>query len=298
MHDQAAGLRRLLGQAPDLQAVGLFGADAVLTARTAAALADGLARRGAHLWLLDEPPPPSNAATQFGLHPPPALEQLAAGLSDPGDELPGSDGAARVLALAGGTRALARLDESAWPTLAAGLEALPNRPEWLLIHADSSGGAPSIALMAETRILITQARKSALTDAYGLLKQAEQSRPARQWLVLLVNVSDPQAAQRAFDGLADTARRFLGARLQWLGLVPQDNHLESAARRMRPLLEYAPRSAAAAAFRALAGEVLGQMGEKTFQWHDFWQKMWLFSRSTVHMPRPPAPLPRSEHPAW
>lgn len=284
MDDQAAGLRKLLGQAPDLHAVGLFGTDPVLTTRATAGLADSLARRGAALWVLDELPPPTNVAAQFGIHPRLSLGQLADGIVMPAQVLEGLGSGAQLLSVQGGSRPLARLRESDWRALTHGLDALPNRPEWLLIHADTSCGAHSLALMADTRILITQARKISLTDAYGLLKTTEQNHPARTWQVLMMNAADTAAAQAAFENLAATARRFLNIDLAYLGMIPKDARLEVAARRMRPLMEVAPQSAAAQAFRGLAETIFEQIGEKAFQWHDFWQKMWLFSRGTAHMP--------------
>jgi flagellar biosynthesis protein FlhG len=298
MDDQASGLRKLLGQVPDLHAIGLFGADAGLTARATAALADALARRGAALWVLDELPPPTNVAAQFGVHAKLGLGDLAGGIILPDEAMPGVDGGARILGVPGGARSLAGVEEARWQALLQGLEALPNRPEWLLIHADASCCAHSIALMAETRILITQARKAALTDTYGLLKVAEQSHPGGRWRVLMMNVGEMDAAMLAFDRLADTARRFLGVDLELLGMAPRDARLEQASRQMRPLLDLAPHSPAAQAFRRIADTIFEQIGEKAFQWHDFWQKMWLFSRTHAHLPREHGMQTRSDRRAW
>lgn len=298
MDDQASGLRKLLGQVPDLHAIGLFGADAGLTARATAALADALARRGAALWVLDEPPPPTNVAAQFGLHPKLGLGDLANGIVLPDEALQGVDGGTRILGVPGGARSLAGVEADRWQALLQGLEALPNRPEWLLIHADASCCAHSIALMAETRILITQARKPALTDTYGLLKVAEQSHPGRSWRVLLMNVGEVDTAMQSFERLADTARRFLGVELELLGMAPRDARLEQASRQMRPLLDLAPHSPAAQAFRRIADTIFEQIGEKAFQWHDFWQKMWLFSRTHAHLPREHGMQTRSDRRAW
>lgn len=284
MDDQAAGLRKLLGQVPDLHAVGLFGNDAVLTARATAAIADSLARRGTALWVLDELPPPTNVAAQFGVHPHAHLSHLAEGIVMPADALQGITSGAQLLSVQGGARPLAEVAESGWQAFMHGMDALPTRPEWLLIHADIGCGEHSLALMAETRILITQDRKSALTDSYGLLKAAEQSRPARDWQVLMMNAGNADDARHAFDNLASTARRFLDLDLRLLGIVPKDARLEQASRQMRPLLDIAPQCAAALAIRRLADTLFEQIGDKAFQWHDFWQKMWLFSRHATHMP--------------
>lgn len=299
MDDQASGLRKLLGQAPDLHAVGLFGGDAGLTARATAALAGALTRRGAALWVLDELPPPTNVAAQFGIHPRLGLGDLAHGIVMPTEVLHGVDGGAQLLSVQGGARGLAEVEQARWQALMQGLEALPNRPEWLLIHADASCCAHSIALMAETRILITQARKPALTDTYGLLKIAEQSHPGRRWQVLMMNVgADMDPAMQAFERLAETARRFLGVELELLGMAPRDARLDQAARQMRPLLDLAPHSPAAQAFRRIADTIFEQIGDKAFQWHDFWQKMWLFSRTHAHLPREHGMQTRSDRRAW
>jgi len=51
--DQAAGLRRLLGERNACRPIGLFGPDPVLNASAAAGLAFALAARGARVCLID-----------------------------------------------------------------------------------------------------------------------------------------------------------------------------------------------------------------------------------------------------
>jgi len=240
--------------------------------------------------------PDEMLASQFGVHPQPGLGQGTDGILVPGLALGATPSGAQFIGVPGGGRPLARMAEEEWRVFQKGLDALPNRPEWLLIHGDASCSTRSLALMAETRILITQARKAALTDAYGLLKSAEQLHPARSWQVVMMNSADPAAASNAFASLAATARRFLNIELALLGVIPRDARLEQAARQMRPLLDVAPQSAAALAFRGLAETILERIGEKAFQWHDFWQKMWLFSRGNAHLPATQGMLPQWDRP--
>ncbi len=279
MSDQAAGLRRLLERAPSLRVLGVFGADAGLTATATAHLALALARRGEPVWVLDEAGAPHNVATRFALPPAATLERL---LREGGQAdaalLAGPEGV-QILAPGSGVAWLAGQPETRWQTVAERLAALAEQPQWILLHARTGLDTDGLALYAADRLLVTAERKTSLTQAYALLKGAQQQQPAERWRLLVMQASDADTAGQTHAALDGTARRFLGLGLTWSGVVPRDEQSANALRRLRPAQELPSASPTVKAFRQLA-ETLTERPDAPERCEpgEFWQKMWLFSR--------------------
>ncbi len=282
MLDQASGLRRLMGQGPRFQALGVFGTDPGLTALASAHLAHALARRGAPVWGLDEAAAPRNLATLFGLSPRQTLDQA---LCRDGDAaaaamavLPGL----YLIAAGGGMAWLAGVPEMRWRMAVDDLLALPEQPHVLIMHAPAVREAHSLALCAPERLLVVPQGKACLTQAYALIKAVHLQHPVQRWHVLVMQAGDEPTARQTYSALEMTARRFLGIRLEWLGGVPRDRSLLEAARHLQPVQELPSGKPGVQAFRQLAETVMGWPGDAgMYKPEEFWLKMWMFSRLTA-----------------
>jgi flagellar biosynthesis protein FlhG len=272
--DQAAGLRRLLADRTALRTAGLFGPDAGLNAMASAHLVHALAQANAGVCVLDEAPGPRNVAGQFGLAPRHGLAEVLRGEVLLEEALLAAPAGAALLRAGQGR--MAGADERAWAMLAD--EFAATDWSWLLLAAPVEPRG-TLALAASRRLLVLPASRARLTDAYAILKGVQQEQPDGVWQVLIMNVTDGGQAARLADSLADTARRFLGVELGFLGFVPRDPSLEQAARSMRPLLEMSPAAPAAAAFRELAEAMRAWPPlEAGMDARAFWQRLGLFSR--------------------
>lgn len=280
--DQAAGLRRLLGDRAALRAVGLFGPDAELNAIAGANLAYALSQRGGNLCLIDEAPGPHNIAGQFGLMPRQGLTEVLHGRLHLDEAMTNGPG----LHLLKADQAFAETsetDELTWNRL--GEDFVRQDWEWLMLAAPADE-RPSLALAAPLRLLILPAVKNRLTEAYAVLKAAHRRQPDTRWLAMFMNAADDDKTLQLMSALNETAKRFLDIELDLLGAVPKDAQLDGAARAMRPVAELSPGAPSSQAFRLLA-ERLHDQPSSGIQpdARGFWQRMGLFSRLN-RQPRP------------
>lgn len=284
MHDQAAGLRRLMGREPPFQALGVFGTDIGLTATACGQLALALARRGAPAWVFDEAAPPRNVAAGFGRVSRLSLGTLLRQGGDPGEALLPIAPGVSVLAAEGGLRWLGEIGEHRWRAVAAAMAAIAEQPRWLLLHPAAGQESASLASCTVQRVLVLPQRKAHLTHAYALLKSVQQSHPADRWQVLVLQATSDDAALELYGSLAATARRFLGLELEWLGGVRRDRDAgpDRPSRESHALRDHPTPGATALAFRRLAEALAGRsacgMGDSGCQPEEFWLKMWMLGR--------------------
>jgi flagellar biosynthesis protein FlhG len=285
--DQAAGLRRLLGEQHNFRVLGLFGPDPALNASAAAGLAHALTQRGDQVCLIDEAPGPHNVAGQLGLTPRHGLADLARGsihaVAEALIHLP--DGPALLRAEQGLAHAAAA-DDRHWNRLADDFAA--SAGQWLLLAAPADE-RPCLALAAPRRILVLPAAKTRLTEAYALLKSAHHKQADASWQALFMSAGAEPRAELLMAALNETSQRFLGIEIGLLGAVPKDAQLDLAVRSMRPIHQVAPAAPAAQAFRQLAERLADQPGAG-LDARLFWQRLGLFSR--LNRPTRPQTLTR------
>jgi len=275
--DQAAGLRRLLGEQNAFRAVGLIGPDAELNACAAAGLAFALAHRGGRVCVVDEAPGPRNVAGQLGLTPRAGLAEVVRGDSHLDDALVGIADGLSLLRAEQGLAHAAEADDRHWSRLSDDFAA--GTWEWLLLGAPEDE-RPSLALAAPLRLLVLPAVKGRLTEAYAVLKAAHRRQPDAGWLALFMQADDDDRTAQLMAALNETTRRFLSLEIGLLGAVPKDAKLDIALRTMRPVHEVSPAAPAATAFRQLAEGLHGTPAEFAagLDAKLFWQRLGLFGR--------------------
>ncbi len=285
MHDQAAGLRRIMGHAPRFRVIGLFGTDATLTALAGAHLAHALSLRGTPVWVVDEALAPHNAATSLGLVARTTLDQTLRRDGQVAQALIEAAPGLHCLPANGGLPWLAGVPERRWRAAVEGLTARPPQPECLLLLAPPAREDLSLALCAPQRLLILPQGRQALTRAYALLKSVQRSHPSEHWQVLVTQAADDEAARTTFTALEGTAQRFLGLRPHWLGSVPPDPALTEAMRHLRSVREIPAERPAMLAFRRLADALMDTPAPAgLYPPEEFWLKMWMFSRLLAETP--------------
>lgn len=283
--DQASGLRRLLGDRPAFQPLGLIGPDDDLNASATAGLACALSQRGSRTCVIDELPAPGTVATQLGLTPRHSLDAAALGrhwLEDALIGLPEGPGLLRAERPMAG---IAESDDQHWNRL--GEEFSDAAWTWLLLAAPSDD-RPSLALAAPWRLLVLPAAKSRLAEAYAVAKAAHRRQPDARWLALFMNAPDTARAESLMTALDETARRFLGLDIAYLGVIPKDDALDLATRAMQPLHQVAPSAPATLAFRQLADRLPTDPVDRRLDARSFWQRLGLFARHN-RLPRYPEP---------
>ena len=285
--DQAAGLRRLVGDLNHLRALGILGPDAELNSIAGANLAFALGHRGDAVCLIDEAPGPHNVATRFGLTPNYGLVDVLDGKRGFSETLAEAPGGLQLLHAPNGSARVAGTDERAWNRLAD--EFIGHEWEWLLLAAPADE-SPSLALASPLRLLVLPAAQSRLPEAYAVLKAAHRKQPDTRWLALVMNAGEDDKTHQLMSALNETTQRFLGIEVEPVGAVPKDAHLDQATRAMRAVLEFAPGAPSAQSIRLLA-ERLHDVAAPAMRQDakTFWQRMGLIGRLN------PQPRSRTQH---
>lgn len=272
----------MMGQPPRFLPMGLCGTDPALTALATAHLAYALSARGLPVWVLEEAAAPRNVATCFGLPVRRTLDQVLRQGGTPDAAVSTVAPGLSCLAISGGMAWLGGMPEGRWHLTVDALTALPEQPQCLLLHPPPGAEAGSLAICARDRVLVLPQGRSALTQAYALMKGVQRLYPSERWHVLVMQAKDEATARETFAALASTAQRFLDLRPQWLGSVPRDPSLTEAGRRLLTVQEIPADSPGVQAFRRLAESLATVLtGAGMYQPDEFWLKMWMFSRLTA-----------------
>lgn len=265
--DQATGLRRLLGAGAVRSIAFAAGSKGSGRATVTANTAFALARRGSRVCVLDEGGQPGVAA-RFGLRPGHDLRAVLAREHTLSEAVVDGPEGVRFLAAGQGMERLAHLNFEEEQGFARAFAALDPAPDMLLADAPASGhGAlPRATLAAGEVVVVVCGAADAMTEAYALMKRLTWDFARRRCHVLVSRVRERDRAEIVFGNLRDTAARYLGLELCWLGWIPEDEAVRKADRLHQPVIGAFPESAAARAFREVAETVAAwpQAGEDGF----------------------------------
>jgi flagellar biosynthesis protein FlhG len=256
--DQATGLRRLLGAGAAVRSVafaacGKSGAGAGITANAAFALA----RRGSRVFVFDEGGEPSMAA-RFGLRPGHDLTAVMAREHPLAEVVVDGPEGVRFLAAGRGVARLAHMSFEEEQGLIRAFSALDPAPDMLIADAAALGDdvlPRSVLAAGEVVVVVCGGATDAITEAYALMKRLAWDFARRRCHVLVCRVRERERAEVVFGNLRDTASRYLGLELRWLGWIPDDESMRKAERLHQPVIGAFPDSGAAQAFRDVAETV-------------------------------------------
>lgn len=166
-------------------------------------------------------------------------------------------GGVRVVPGGAGLAELANLSEWQFGRLIETLGQLERETDVLLIDtgAGLSRNVTNFFLAADEVLLVTNPEPPATLDAYGVLKVlAEQGR--RRGIRLVVNrAPSPSDAAAVADRLTQTAQRFLGLEVGYLGPVMEDVNVLNAIKRQSPVIVQYPSAVAAQGMRRIARQL-------------------------------------------
>ena len=181
-----------------------------------------------------------------------------------------------VIPAGSGVAELANLDELARRRILDQLDEVARGVDYLLI--DTGAGINetvlSLVLAADEAIVVTRPEPTALADAYALMKVVIRRETSYPFHLLINMVRDAGEARRIHDGLGQILLRFLAYRPGYAGHVPVDPEVARSVTEQVPFVVKSPRSPAALAIQALAGELLGaRAGTRARTGATFWERV-------------------------
>jgi flagellar biosynthesis protein FlhG len=256
--DQAAGLRRLLGQQTGqggFQVITVMSGQpgAGKTAATAN-LAVALADAGRDVLIIDQNQHGKGAAAALGLTPRYDVMDVMAGRCTLDALLLKGPDNVQVLPLGGGFNRLGRLSQHDQEWLAQRFNRLQCGVDVVLVDMEEATDpdALPLGLAASEIMVVLPPGNRAIKEAYTLVKRLSHNFGKRQFRLLLNRIESPAQAQAVAHNFAHTAELYLNASVDYLGYIPLDERLDRANRLRTPVLEAFPVAQSASHFRKLA----------------------------------------------
>ncbi|MDR3221575.1 MAG: AAA family ATPase [Candidatus Accumulibacter sp.] len=256
--DQAAGLRRLFAR-KRLRVVSFAaGTAGVGKSLLVANLASCLAQLGQTVLVFDENAGRRTVASCFGASARYDLAQVIDRQKSIAEVLLDVAPGIQVLPAAGAAGQFGRLDEPRKRALVAGLGALDEPPDVILVDTspDHPLGFSPLGLAAHDTVIVMAPTPASITDAYALIKKVSLCYARRDYRVLINGARSVKEGRAVFGNIAQVTHGQQFAHLEFAGCVPLDERLRQAAALGQPVGGLYPESPAAKACRALAGELL------------------------------------------
>lgn len=256
--DQAAGLRRLLGQGGFQVITVMSGQQGAGKTTATVNLAAALARSGRDVLIVDQDRHGRGAAAALGLKPRGGVADVLAGRCALESTLLSGPDNIQVLPLGGGLCGIGQLSARDQARLAQAFERLQCGVDVVLVDMEEATDpdALPLGLAASEIMVVLPPGNAAITQNYGLVKRLAQNFGKRQFRLLLNRMNSPQQAQAVAHNFADTAERYLGVAVDYLGYIPVDERIAMGGRPRAPSLEALAAAPSTSQFRKLADGLL------------------------------------------
>ncbi len=256
--DQAAGLRRLLGQTGFQVITVMSGQQGAGKTAATANLAVALARSGRDVLIIDQDQHGQGACAALGLTPRFDVADALQGRCTLDALILNGPDNVQVLPIGGGFNRLGRLSERDQEWLAQSFNRLQCGVDVVLVDMEDATDpdALPLGLAASEIMVVLPPGSTAITQAYTLVKRLAQNFGKRQFRLLLNRMESPDQAQAVAHNFADTAERYLGVSVDYLGYIPLDERLARAGHLHTSVVDAFPVAQSTSQFRKLADGLL------------------------------------------
>jgi flagellar biosynthesis protein FlhG len=250
---------RLDGLAQPVQVIAVTGGKGgVGKTSVAVNLSTALAQLKRRVVLLDGDLGLANADVFLGLSPRYTLEHVLSGERTLDEVLLTARQGFQLIPAAAGAPKLAQMGVAEHLGLVRAFSALATRLDVLVV--DTAAGLSHSVLQfsqaAQQVVVVVCDEPASITDAYAIVKVLSRDHGVKRLRVLANQIRAPGTGAELFQRFERVTSRFLeDVTLEFAGEIPDDDHLRRAIRSQRSVLEEAPSSPAAKAFRKLAAQV-------------------------------------------
>ena len=254
--DQAAGLRRLLGQTGFQVITVMSGQQGAGKTAATANLAVALARSGRDVLIIDQDQHGRGAAAALGLTPRFDVSDVLAGRCTL--EALILNGPDNVQVLPIGFNRLGRLSERDQEWLAQSFNRLQCGVDVVLVDMEEATDpdALPLGLAASEIMVVLPPGNAAITQGYTLVKRLVHNFGKRQFRLLLNRMPSPEEAEAVASNFTYTAERYLGVSVDYLGYIPLDERLSRAGHMRTSVVDAFPVAQSTSQFRKLADGLL------------------------------------------
>ena len=221
-------------------------------------LAVALVQAGKRVMLLDADLGLANTQIALGAHTPLNIGHVLRGERSLEEIIITTPQGVRLVPGASGLREMASLESSQIAQIIRAFDELSEPVDVLLVDiaAGLSSSVIDFLSACQYRLVVVRDEPSSIADAYGLIKVLTLEEQLDQNYLVTNQVSSAQDGRRLHQRLNDVCLRFLGQSVRHLGSVEADEMVLQALRKFKAVTEFAPGTAAARDFRALAQAVV------------------------------------------
>lgn len=226
-------------------------------------LALALAKRGRKTILFDADLGMANVDVMMGISPPHSIVDVIKGQKTLQEVIVQVNEFLSIVPGGSGIAELANLEASQLDEMIAQLASLESQAELILVDtgAGISRGVLNFVLAAHEILVVTTPEPTAITDAYGMIKEIDAHNPAAD-IQLLVNMVESETEARSIAGkLAMIVERFLKIRIHYIGCIERDGSVGRSVLQQQPFFNAYPYSTATRRLNLLAGTILAQCDE-------------------------------------
>lgn len=216
-----------------------------------------LAALGRRVVLLDADLGLANVDILLGITAKKNLADVIAGTCSLRDVLVEGPAGLKIVPASSGVQAMVSMGPREHAGLIQAFSDLGDQIDVLII--DTAAGISDLVISfvraAQEVIIVVCDEPSSITDAYALIKLLNTEYDMFKFRVLANQINSQQEGRNLYAKLVQVTDRFLDVTLQYVGSIPYDEALKKAVQRQKAVVELAPRSKAALAFKALAQKV-------------------------------------------
>ncbi len=163
-----------------------------------------------------------------------------------------------ILPASSGVPELVTFDSEKQFLLAETLKFIASHFELVIVDT-AAGIGPSVLwfnAFVHKNIIILTPDPTSITDAYALMKILSQRYNKKKFYIIVNQVTGNREAKRIFEGLFKVCERFLGIKLDFLGIVPKDKFMSKAIKEQVPVIRLAPDSHIAKSIDKFADKII------------------------------------------
>lgn len=216
-----------------------------------------LAGMGRRVALLDADLGLANIDVLLGLNPTKNIEDVLKGDCSLMDIMLQGPGGIKIIPATSGTQQMTMLGPMEHAGLIHAFSEISDQLDVLII--DTAAGISDVVVSfvraAQEILVVVCDEPSSITDAYALIKLLNRDYGVDRFRVVANMTRSTQEGRNLFNKLTQVTERFMDVTLQYVGNIPFDETVRKSVQRQKALVELAPRSKAAIAYKQLAEKV-------------------------------------------
>lgn len=207
-------------------------------------LAVAMARTGLRIVVVDVDLGLANTHILMGMKPQRTLSDYLEGRAHLPEIVQHHSSGAKFISGGSGIQEMANLDEGGRSRIVRAIQDLQPFCDVILLDtgAGASRSVTDFVALADHALVVTTSNFAAIADAYGIIKIMVQDGFNNPMHVIVNRARSPEEADQVFAKLNSCTQRFLNRDLNWLGLIPEDQSVESAVIRRSPYIDEFPDS--------------------------------------------------------